>query len=1083
MRHEDDALIAELALRNGWLARSKLRRAMEIRDAARAAGLDTPLLDILVEKRFLAARDANELREQLDLSHLCKPDHAQAIAGYAIQGKLDDGGIATTFRAVQLSMDRPVALHVLAPAMAKRTEFLERFLQEGRTAGQVSHPNLVGALDLGRSGDYYYFATELPDGPTLRDTLRAGPLGVNQALTIAHHLAQALAHLHELQLTHRDVQPANIILGVDGAARLSHVGHARLPDDPSVIETGIPIGTPEYAAPELAAGSPSVDIRADIYSLGATLHHVLAGQPPKRSAPGEPITPSPPRPDVPQPVCDLIARMSAPNPDARPQTPSELVAAIEATRRQLAPQGDARPAPALPPTSPPPNPPQQGASVPRAEEPPAIAPAPTAQGPCDQAAPQAQAPRPRPLARLAWPAAFAALAAALAAASIWALRSHFQWPVATPSRPPTGTAKRPRAEPSPPPRPAPPQPEPPQPIKPPASPPRAAPDPAAILTGEALAFDRANPDDHAGALLRLRRALLAAEGSPNAAKLEARLAARQQALSSAANTAYNALSDRLSALRREGRLGAAIQACGAFPASLRHGPWADRVDARLAELAEEAERNYLSLATKGATAFLALRPDEALACYKAIPPLGIPWISRVGETLVTAATAYADEQRARLAEAVAQRALLDRRTTLGLLTKHFARVQEEVKKRDYAKALEICSTLPASLRDGERAKAVAYLERRLTLMAELWNAILKGPQAAIGMAFPLHGAEWTIEGFVGTGIGCQLVLRTRTDSGDRTLRYPIWRLPPTQLAKLAEWATAREPKPVAAIKLAILLLTEGEATLAREKLKDAEKTGADIAPYLDELEADLLVTAALTAHRQKQWPEARKLLETALDRFGATPPVILNHPTLTNALGECLARLGEPAGPPQVAPAPLPPALRAFVLLPECLISPSPPADPLQAHFGSPLRRASPVRLGLDNWDDYTLTLRWTAGQQTRLVLAARLTEPQPGQFRCYYVALDDKSATLGLQDPTTTKTLASQDLKPGAGGRNRYLTFTLAGQHLAVDGDAGVRLEATDATLTAGQAALSVPDAPLAVQDLLVSFRAPRLPARPPKR
>ena len=679
----------------------------------------------------------------------------------------------------------------------------------------------------------------------------------------------------------------------------------------------------------------------------------------------------------------------------------------------------------------------------------------------------------RRLAQVAWASAFASLAAALAVAGVWAARTRLGGLAKAPKPPDAEQAANGRST----------QPEPPKqtpsppPLTPSARPEPETPSPLMRLAEDALAFDRANPESHAEALLLLRRGLLAAGDSPLALKLQARLLARQQGLSGQANGAYTELSNRLAALRAEGRFGAALQACHAFPEPLRVGAWGDLVAARFAELLEEGERHYLTLAAKGARAFQEERPDEAVNAYKAISDIGLPWLSRAGGVLVTAASAYAEEQKQRMAEAAARRAVLDRRRSLGGLAKHFAAVYEEIKKRDYAKALEVCQAVPDSFRDGDRGKALAALEGRLALVARLWEAVLKGPPSAIGQAFSLHGTEWVIDGFAGSGLNAQLVLRS-SDARDRTLRQLIWRLPGQQLARLAECAVAREPAGTGDLKVALLCLFEGEAARARQKLQEAEKAGQDVAAHLDELEAESVVAGALAAHRQGRWAEARKLIETALDRFGTAAPTVLSHRVLSSALGDCLARLGEPKEPASAAPAELPEALQWLTLLPETRLSPLSPPNPLDAAFASPLQRRSPVRLGLDGWSDVTLSLRWTAEPAAGLVLAARVAEPQPGQFQYYYVAVGEGQVTLGRNDAGGAKTLASKPLAAASGAGARRLVFSLVGASLSATLDDGPTLTAADTALASGRVALAAPSAPVLVRELLARPIAARRPA-----
>ncbi len=680
----------------------------------------------------------------------------------------------------------------------------------------------------------------------------------------------------------------------------------------------------------------------------------------------------------------------------------------------------------------------------------------------------------RKAARAAWTAAFAALAVAFVVASGWALWSRFG---------PRGAAPQgsvaPRPE-----RPAkggePEAPRDPQPPTPPSPLPEAALAEGDLrLVEEALAFDRANPDAHGDAALRLRRALLVAGDSSWAIRLRARLATRQQALSVDGEGVYAEVGEHLAALQKQGRFGAALQACQAAPASLRHGPWADLLAARFADLGEEAQKQYLTLASRGRAALEAGKLDEGLALYAAIADIGIPWITRAAEPLGAAATAYVEAERARLREAADRRAALGRRRALGTLAKHFGLVHEEIKKLDYAKALDACKAVPEADRDEHRATALNNLQRRVELLVEVWEAILKGQSAFIGKPFSLHGHDYVVEGLAGSGLKALMVLRRQGDAGGQPpLRQQVWSLPGPQLVRLAEWATERAQGGAAALKLGVLCLTVGEAAKAKQKLLEAQKAGEDVAPWLDELEAETVVAAALTAYRKGQWAEARKLLESALDHYGATSPAILSHKELTNDLQDCLLKLREPAAP-RSEPAELPERLSSRMLLAETRLGIVPPASPLDAHFAAPLWRSGPQRLGLDTWDNYKLSLRWTPEGRSSVLLGARLGEPQPGVFQYYYVAVGNGQATLGLRGAKGDKVLATKPYPASAGpSAPHQLTFTLVGPSLSAEMEDGTTLAATESTLTSGRALLAAPDGTLVVHELLAIWQPPKRPA-----
>ena len=207
----------------------------------------------------------------------------KTVGNYQILSKLGQGAMGAVFRARQMSVDRVVALKVLPPKFAKNEAFLARFLREARSAAKLSHPNVVQAIDAGQADGYYYFAMEFVDGRSLRDILREqGRLPEPQALALARDMARALDCAHQAGIIHRDVKPDNILVTSEGAAKLADLGLAReaARTDTDVTKVGEALGTPDYISPEQVRGDEQIDGRADIYSLGATLYHLLTGQPP-----------------------------------------------------------------------------------------------------------------------------------------------------------------------------------------------------------------------------------------------------------------------------------------------------------------------------------------------------------------------------------------------------------------------------------------------------------------------------------------------------------------------------------------------------------------------------------------------------------------------------------------------------------------------------------------------------------------------------------------------------------------------------------------------------------------------------------
>ncbi|HEV3236750.1 MAG TPA: serine/threonine-protein kinase, partial [Gemmataceae bacterium] len=235
------------------------------------------LLGRLVQAGFLTPAQAQRASKELPALA------AQQIPGYQLLEKLGQGSAGAVFKARQLSMNRLVAIKILHPRRAADPGYLARLTREAHLAAKLSHNNIVQAIDVGSIGNVHYFVMEYIEGTTLRKELDQGrQFPEAEAIDIILQIAQALEHANRRGLIHRDVKPANIVLTADGIAKLADLGMARDTGDDKLAraEAGMTIGTPFYMAPEQILGRSDIDIRADIYSLGATFYHLVAGQPP-----------------------------------------------------------------------------------------------------------------------------------------------------------------------------------------------------------------------------------------------------------------------------------------------------------------------------------------------------------------------------------------------------------------------------------------------------------------------------------------------------------------------------------------------------------------------------------------------------------------------------------------------------------------------------------------------------------------------------------------------------------------------------------------------------------------------------------
>ena len=206
---------------------------------------------------------------------------APQIPGYELLRQIGTGGMATVYLAMQVSLERKVAIKVLrthADDDPERTE--KRFLREGRTLAKITHKNVCGIYDIAKVGDIAYIAMEYLDGGTLVDKLKQG-VAVGESIAIAVQLASALDEAHKLGIIHRDLKPANVMLRGGRVPVLTDFGIARelTASQTRITAENMIVGTPIYMSPEQVSGG-EVDGRSDLYSLGIMFHELLTGEPP-----------------------------------------------------------------------------------------------------------------------------------------------------------------------------------------------------------------------------------------------------------------------------------------------------------------------------------------------------------------------------------------------------------------------------------------------------------------------------------------------------------------------------------------------------------------------------------------------------------------------------------------------------------------------------------------------------------------------------------------------------------------------------------------------------------------------------------
>jgi serine/threonine protein kinase len=306
----------------------------------------------------LARTEGGEAEDDADtsldfLQPSTRPDSLGRIGHYEVLQVLGKGGFGIVFRAFDDVLKRVVALKVLAPAIAATSPARKRFLREARSSAQVRHENVVQVYAV-EERPLPYLVMEFVPGETLQQRLdRTGPLEVLEIVQIGRQIAEGLAAAHATGLIHRDIKPGNVLLEQGTQkVKITDFGLARAADDASLTQSGVLAGTPMYMAPEQAQGE-KLDHRADLFSLGSVLYVMASGRPPFRASNTYAVlkrvvedTPRPIQeviPEVPQWLCDIIAKLHAKKPADRLQSAGEVADLLGSCQAEIQRSGPAAP--------------------------------------------------------------------------------------------------------------------------------------------------------------------------------------------------------------------------------------------------------------------------------------------------------------------------------------------------------------------------------------------------------------------------------------------------------------------------------------------------------------------------------------------------------------------------------------------------------------------------------------------------------------------------------------------------------------------------------------------------------------------
>ncbi|MHC4247839.1 MAG: protein kinase domain-containing protein [Planctomycetota bacterium] len=305
-------------------------------------GVRMPLAQILVTKGLLTKDQAQEFLNAVAV----QTGEARLVGGYEVVAPLGRGGMGAVYKAKKLDTGDFVALKILPPSMATE-RLVARFKREAEITSRLDHAHIVGCVEFGydEKRKCHFCALEYIEGEDIGKRLeRDGATPEAEAVDITRAIAEALQHAHANGLVHRDVKPANIMVTPDGTAKLLDLGLARAAGDDATrfTQDGLFVGSACYASPEQGRGESDLDGRSDIYSLGATLYHMVTGGAPFAGLPAAQVIqkhtadtipwPAQANPDLSDGLCRVIARMMAKAPDDRYRDPKELLADLEVLR-------------------------------------------------------------------------------------------------------------------------------------------------------------------------------------------------------------------------------------------------------------------------------------------------------------------------------------------------------------------------------------------------------------------------------------------------------------------------------------------------------------------------------------------------------------------------------------------------------------------------------------------------------------------------------------------------------------------------------------------------------------------------------
>jgi serine/threonine-protein kinase len=329
----NDTQFAEIAVKLKLLTEAQITELRMMQEQMKSMGFPAVLEEIAQRKEFLNANQVRHIHRACGIG-------SGKIPGYSILQKLAKGGMGVVYKARQNSVDRIVAIKVLSSLLTDDASFVKRFMNEAKSVAKLSHPNIISVFDAGEAEGLYYFAMEFIEGQTIADIVeKNGPMPEDQVRKILLQIAEALRYIHAQGMIHRDIKPENIMVDKKGVVKIGDFGLAKMPTNSGLTDPGSVMGTPRYISPEQAQGEKTLDIRSDLYSLGATIYFMLTGQAPYDGPTSVAIVlkhmnePIPNvrqvRGDVTESMALLVEKLMQKKPIDRLQNPAQLISVLK----------------------------------------------------------------------------------------------------------------------------------------------------------------------------------------------------------------------------------------------------------------------------------------------------------------------------------------------------------------------------------------------------------------------------------------------------------------------------------------------------------------------------------------------------------------------------------------------------------------------------------------------------------------------------------------------------------------------------------------------------------------------------------